>query len=101
MTIAMNELNGNVKFFDLPDSLPANATNPGAIHAGDLMLYGSNTLVLFYKSFSTSYNYPAIGRVNDIKGLTEALGSGNVTITFALQEPIPVANIQKKLFDKQ
>jgi hypothetical protein len=57
MTINMKELNGNEKYLDLPDNLPANASNPGTIQAGDLMLYGSNTLVFFYKSFSTSYNY--------------------------------------------
>ena len=54
LTINMTELNGNEKYFDLPDNLPANASNPGTIQTGDLMLYGSNTLVLFYKSFSTS-----------------------------------------------
>ena len=46
----MRELNGNEKYFDLPGNLPANASNPGTIQAGDLMLYGSNTLVLFYKN---------------------------------------------------
>src|SRR5438046_1343507 len=45
LTINMEELNGNEKYFDLPNSLPANASNPGTIQAGDLMLYGSNTLV--------------------------------------------------------
>ena len=29
MTINMKELNGNEKYFDLPDNLPANASNPG------------------------------------------------------------------------
>src|SRR4051794_2570804 len=55
MSINMNELNGNEKYFDLSDDLPANASNPGTIQTGDLMLYRSNTLVLFYKTFSTSY----------------------------------------------
>ena len=85
MTINMRELNGNEKYFDLPNNLPANASSPGTIQAGDLMLYGSNTLVLFYKSFSTSYNYTPIGRIDDGSGLTAALGSENVTVTFALQ----------------
>lgn len=85
MTVNMRELNANEKYFDLPDNLPANASNPGTIQAGDLMLYGSNTLVLFYKSFSTSYNYTPMGRIDDIAGLTSALWSGNVSVTFALQ----------------
>ena len=85
MTINMSELNGNEKYFDLPDNLPANASNPGTIQTGDLMLYGSNTLVLFYKSFSTSYSYTPMGRVDDASGLATALGSGTSTVTFALQ----------------
>ena len=85
MTINMSELNRNEKYFDLPDNLPANSSNPGTIQTGDLMLYGSNTLVLFYKSFSTSYSYTRLGRIDNTSGLTAAVGSGNVTVTFALQ----------------
>ena len=85
MTLNMTELNGNEKYFDLTDNLPANASNPGTIQAGDLMLYGSNTLVLFYKSFSTSYSYTPMGHIDDASGLTATLGSGNVTVSLALQ----------------
>ena len=85
MTINMKELNGNEKFFDLPSNLPAKASNPGTIQAGDLMLYGSNTLVLFYQSFSTPYNYTRIGRIDHPSGLAAALGSGNITIKFELE----------------
>jgi len=85
MTINMSDLNANEKHFDLPNSLPANASNPGTIQTGDLMLYGSNTLVLFYKSFSTAYNYTRLARIDNPSGLAAALGSGNVTVTFELQ----------------
>jgi hypothetical protein len=85
MAINMRDLNANEKYFDLPISLPANASNPGNIKAGDLMLYGSNTLVLFYKPFSTTYSYTPMGRIENVSGLTAALGSGNVTISFSLQ----------------
>src|SRR5215216_3698686 len=54
LIVNMVELNGNEKYADLSPSLPTNATNPGTIQNGDLMLYGSSTLVLFYKTFSTS-----------------------------------------------
>ncbi len=85
ITINMKELNGNEKYFDLPDNLPANASNPAMIQTGDLMLYGSNTLVLFYTSFATSYSYTPMARIDNISGLTTALGAGNITVTFALQ----------------
>ena len=80
MTVNMIELNGNEKYVDLPGSLPANASNPATIQNGDLMLYGSSTLVLFYKTFSTSYSYTRLGRIVDVTGLVAALGSENVTV---------------------
>jgi hypothetical protein len=82
MSITMTELNGNEKFSRLPSSLPAQASTPPSIQAGDVMLYGSNTLVLFYKSFSTIYSYTKIGRVDQAADLQAALGSGNVTVAF-------------------
>lgn len=85
LTIDMTELNGNEKFFDLPRTLPANAVNPGTIHNGDLMLYGSSTVVLFYKEFSTSYSYTKLGRINNPDGLASALGSGNVRVIYELE----------------
>jgi hypothetical protein len=86
MTIQMTELNGNEKYFRLSVNLPTNASNPGTIQTGDLMIYGQNTLVLFYKSFPTSYSYTRLGRINDTAGLAAALGSGDVTVSYELQE---------------
>jgi hypothetical protein len=51
MTIKMSELNGNEKYYDLSVDLPTNTFNPGKIQSGDLMIYGSNTLVIFYNTF--------------------------------------------------
>jgi hypothetical protein len=85
LTINMTELNGNEKYYDFPNNLPTNSSNPGTIKNGDLMLYGSKTLVLFYKTFSTSYSYTKLGTIDDITGLTIALSPGNVTVTFELE----------------
>ena len=85
LTINMVELNSNEKYYDLPNSLPTNSSNPVTIKNGDLMLYGSKTLVLFYKTFSTSYSYTKLGAVDDVTGLATALGSGNITVTFELE----------------
>jgi len=82
LSITMAELNGNEKFARLPGTVPARATTPSSIQTGDLMLYGSNTLVLFYKSFPTTYSYTKIGQLDNPAGLEAALGSGNVAVTF-------------------
>ena len=82
LTLEMKELNGNEKYFHLSKDLPTDATNPGTIQAGDLMLYESNSLVLFYKTFRTSYSYTRLGRIDDTRGLAVAVGSGNVTVKF-------------------
>lgn len=84
LTLDMSELNGNEKYFYLDGSLPTDSHQPGQIHAGDLMLYGDNCLVLFYESFSSGYSYTALGRLDDPTGLAEAVGSGGVTVTFDL-----------------
>jgi hypothetical protein len=82
LTLTMNELNNYEKYVDWSESLPSNASNPKTIQNGDLMLYGSNTLVLFYKTFATPYNYTKIGKIHNPEGLMEALGTGNSNVTF-------------------
>jgi hypothetical protein len=83
MSLRMADLNANEKFVDLPTSLPTRASIPSTIHAGDLMLYGSRTVVLFYKTFQTTYSYTPIGRIDRPGGLQEALGPEDVVVSFA------------------
>lgn len=84
MSVNMSELNGNEKYYYLPDDLPTASSAPGTIQNGDLMLYGSSCLVLFYESFRTSYSYTRLGRVENPSGLASALGSGGVSVTFEI-----------------
>ena len=85
LTIEMTELNGNEKYHYLSGNLPNSPDNPGAIQTGDLMLYGSNCLVFFYQTFSSSYSDTKLRRIDNISGLAVALGSGSVTVTFELK----------------
>ncbi len=93
ITLNMSELNGNEKYNYLSTSLPSNAVNPGTIHAGDIMLYGSSCVVLFYQTFNTSYSYTPIGAVDDPAGLAEALGTGSVSVRFELAASHVVGDI--------
>lgn len=83
MTLDMPDLNGNEKHVRLPRSLPINAERPGTIRTGDVMLYGSDTLVVFYETFPSSYSYSRIGRIADTAGLARTLGPGSSRINFA------------------
>ena len=84
LTIHMEELNGNEKYFYMDSELPVSAIKPGDIHAGDLMLYQDDCLVLFHESFSTPYSYTPLGKVNDPEGLAQAVGTGSVDVTFRI-----------------
>jgi hypothetical protein len=86
LSVSMSELNGNEKLYRLPTNLPAQPSRPVSIQSGDLMLYGANTVVLFYKSFPTTYSYTRIGRIDDPAGLERAVGAGSVTVTFAVRQ---------------
>lgn len=74
----MIELNGNEKYAYIDKSLTINPSNPKQIEKGDVMVYGDNCLVIFYKSFSTSYIYTKIGHIDNF----DNLGNDNVVVRF-------------------
>lgn len=80
LTLDMAELNGNEKYADLAEALPENP-----VRAGDLMLYGDKTLVLFYSRFDSGYRYTPLGRVNHPAGLAQVVGNQSVRIHFAVK----------------
>lgn len=82
LTLDMSELNGNEKYCYIDSSLPTAASQPGTINAGDVMLYGSSCIVIFYETFRSSYSYTPIGRITDTAGLKNALGTDSATVTF-------------------
>lgn len=85
LTLDMSDLNSNEKVIRLPNRLPTSDSNPGRIESGDLMIWRSNSLVLFYKSFPTDYSYTKLGRINNAAALPAAVGKRNVMITFELE----------------
>ena len=78
LEFSMNELNGNEKYAYLDNTLPTNSSDHIKINSGDIMLYGNDCLVIFYKSFNTSYSYTKIGHIDNL----DDLGDENVTVKF-------------------
>ena len=83
LTLDMEELNGNEKKKELPSPLPTDASRPGTIRNGDLFLWGSRTVVVFYLSFESPYAYTRLGRVDDPSGLPLSLGRNDVRVVFS------------------
>jgi hypothetical protein len=82
LSCKMSELNGNEKYKYLSYELPTNKKKVKRIKAGDIMLYGSDCLVVFYKSHKTSYKYTKVGHINNTRGLKKAVGKGKVKMKF-------------------
>ena len=79
----MTELNGNEKYYVLPQNLPTNHKKLDMIYAGDIMAYGDNYVVLFYKTFVPgNYSYTKIGRIDNPSELALAVGNENITVKF-------------------
>ncbi|MBQ6487509.1 hypothetical protein IJI89_03765 [Candidatus Saccharibacteria bacterium] len=76
LDISMSDLNGNEKYAYLDSPLPTNVYSPKHIEASDVMLFGNNCLVIFYKSFDTNYDYSKIGHIDNLPELYN--GSINV-----------------------
>ena len=74
----MNELNGNEKYVYINESLSTVKNMPKRIEKGDVMLYGDNCIVIFYKSFDTNYSYTKIGHIDDL----DDLGNKDIVVRF-------------------
>ena len=85
LTLTMNELNGNEKYHYMDVELPTDVQRIGEIHTGDLMLYGSDCVVLFYEDFQTSYRYTRLGYLEHPEELAETLGNGTVSVTLEMR----------------
>ena len=83
VTIQMSDYGGFEKVGDLGTELPISSRQT-TTRAGDIVLYQGNQIVIFYGS--NSWSYTRLGRIDDLTGWETALGDGDVTVTFALEE---------------
>ena len=81
VTIRMSDYAGFEKVGALGTSLPT-SNSQTTTQAGDIVLYQGNQIVLFYGS--NSWSYTRLGKIDDLTGWSEALGSGDVSVTFSL-----------------
>lgn len=86
LSILMNDLYENEKYCYLKQSFPTQEEYIGHICEGDIMLFGQNCLVIFYKTFDTNYPYTPIGHIDDITHLKAALKDKETLITFEMEE---------------
>ena len=85
ITITMSDLNGNEKYYNFSKSFSTSSENVANINKGDIMLFGDNCLVIFYKSFSTRYKYTKLGYIKNLEDLENSLGKGDISITFDIE----------------
>ena len=83
VTVQMSDYGGFEKVGDLGTELPT-SNRQTTTRAGDIVLYQGNQIVIFYGS--NSWSYTRLGRIDDLTGWETALGDGDVTVTFALEE---------------
>lgn len=82
LEVTMTELNGNEKYYRFNKNFPSADEKISEIHSGDLMLYSSSYVVLFYKNFSTSYSYTRLGKIDNPTDLEKIVGKGNISVKF-------------------
>lgn len=82
VTIEMSDYAGFEKVGDLGRSLPT-SNRQTTTRSGDIVLYQGNQIVMFYGS--NSWSYTRLGHIDDLTGWEQALGSGDVTVTFSLE----------------
>lgn len=82
VTLELSDYAGFEKVGPLGRSLPA-SDRQTTTHAGDIVLYQGDQIVLFYGS--NSWSYTRLGHVDDLTGWEDALGGGDVTVTLSME----------------
>ena len=83
LTVSAHDYGSFEKVGDLGTALPRNDEQI-TTSAGDIILYQGNQITVYYAE--NAWSLTRLGRIDDPSGLRDALGSGDVTITFALAD---------------
>lgn len=79
VTLQMRDYSGFEKVGTLETNLPT-SNRQITTQPGDIMLYQGNQIVIFYGS--NSWSYTRLGKIDDLNGWEDALGGGEVRVTF-------------------
>ncbi len=83
VTIKMSDYGGFEKVGSLGVTLPSSDMQT-ITDIGDIVLYQSNQIVIFYGS--NSWSYTRLGRIDDVDGLRKAITGSAVDVTFSAEE---------------
>lgn len=86
ITITMDDLNQNEKFYYLDQSLSVDSQRIKQIQKGDIMLFGSNCLVIFYEDLKTSYSYTKLGYIEDRESIKKVVDNGSVEVRLKINQ---------------
>lgn len=81
--IQMSDYSGFEKVGALETDLPT-CNSQTTTQAGDIVLYNGNQIVIFYGS--NTWSYTRLGRIDDLAGWKEALGTGDVLVSFSIAD---------------
>jgi len=82
ITLEMSDLNNNEKYCYLNFTLPTDSKSVKSIKKGDVMLFGNSCLVIFYKSFTTSYSYTKIGHIENPADIETISDKKSIEVSF-------------------
>ncbi len=81
LTVEMSDYSGFEKVGSLGRTLTA-SDKQTRTKSGDIVLYNGSQLVMFYGT--NSWSYTRLGRIDDLNGWEDALGSGDITAEFSV-----------------
>ena len=83
VTLQLEDYGGFEKVGSLGRSLTTSNSQTTTV-AGDIVLYNGSNIVMFYGS--NSWSYTRLGKIDDLSGWADALGSGGVTAILTLAD---------------
>jgi hypothetical protein len=87
LKMKMVDLNGTEKYHTLEEPLPVRIQPVDKVRYGDILLFQSRYLAVFYDTFDPVKQYSIVGKIDNPEQLREAVGTGSITALFEPTEP--------------